>query len=53
MDLLMLYIVTEFLAQAVYLSVDPYMRAYAPYMEIGKPQVGGQIARYVIIFFHQ
>ncbi|XP_076257730.1 prostaglandin reductase 1-like isoform X1 [Rhynchophorus ferrugineus] len=34
----------EFLSEAVYLSVDPYMRGYAPFMKTGTPFIGGQIA---------
>ncbi|KAJ8922462.1 hypothetical protein NQ315_004409 [Exocentrus adspersus] len=37
----------EFLAEAVYLSVDPYMRAYAPGLPLGKPFLGSQVARIV------
>nr|CAI5870066.1 unnamed protein product [Callosobruchus analis] len=40
----------EFLAQAVYLSVDPYMRAYAVGLPTGIPMIGGQIAKYVSMF---
>lgn len=35
----------EFLAEAVYLSVDPYMRAYAPTQPLGKPYLGTQVAK--------
>ncbi|KAJ8922441.1 hypothetical protein NQ315_004388 [Exocentrus adspersus] len=35
----------EFLAEAVYLSVDPYMRAYAPRLPLGETYVGGQVAK--------
>ncbi|KAK9688569.1 Zinc-binding dehydrogenase [Popillia japonica] len=35
----------EFLAEAVYLSVDPYMRAYAPRMTIGQTMIGSQVAK--------
>lgn len=38
--------VSEFLAEAVYLSVDPYMRAYAHKLPIGSTMVGTQVARY-------
>nr|AEE61700.1 unknown [Dendroctonus ponderosae] len=34
----------EFLAEAEFLSVDPYMRGYAPAFKIGTPIIGGQIA---------
>lgn len=35
----------EFLAEAVYLSVDPYMRASAAYLPLGKPYIGSQVAK--------
>jgi hypothetical protein len=35
----------EFLAEAVYLSVDPYMRAYAHNIPLGATMVGTQVAR--------
>ncbi|XP_025829394.1 prostaglandin reductase 1 [Agrilus planipennis] len=35
----------EFLAEAVYLSVDPYMRAYEPRFQIGSSIIGGQVAK--------
>lgn len=37
--------VAEFLAEAIYLSVDPYMRAFAPAENIGKPVSGEQVAK--------
>lgn len=37
----------EFLAEAVYLSVDPYMRAYAPRQPLGNTYIGGQIAKII------
>lgn len=37
--------VLEFLAEAVYLSVDPYMRAYAERLPLGSTFIGGQIAK--------
>ncbi|KAF7275307.1 prostaglandin reductase 1-like isoform X2 [Rhynchophorus ferrugineus] len=37
----------EFLAEAVYLSVDPYMRAYARTLPTGNTFIGQQIARIV------
>jgi prostaglandin reductase 1 len=37
----------EFLAEAVYLSVDPYMRAYAHNIPLGATMVGTQVARVV------
>ncbi|XP_057667045.1 prostaglandin reductase 1-like isoform X2 [Diorhabda carinulata] len=38
-------VVPEFLAAAEYLSVDPYMRAYAPRVKTGKTFMGSQIAK--------
>lgn len=35
----------EFLAEAVYLSVDPYMRAYAPRLKLGTTFIGSQVAK--------
>lgn len=35
----------EFLAEAIYLSVDPYMRAYAPSLPLGRTFIGGQVAK--------
>ncbi|KAK5647446.1 hypothetical protein RI129_002338 [Pyrocoelia pectoralis] len=37
----------EFLAEAVYLSVDPYMRAYSHRMTEGSPMVGSQVAKII------
>ncbi|XP_074027382.1 prostaglandin reductase 1 [Leptinotarsa decemlineata] len=37
----------EFLAEAVYLSVDPYMRAYAPDLKLGETFLGSQIAKII------
>lgn len=37
----------EFLAEAVYLSVDPYMRAYCYRMIEGTPMVGNQVAKII------
>ncbi|KAG5888044.1 hypothetical protein JTB14_032853 [Gonioctena quinquepunctata] len=34
----------EFLAEAIYLSVDPYMRARAHLVELGEPFIGFQVA---------
>ncbi|XP_030760143.1 prostaglandin reductase 1-like [Sitophilus oryzae] len=34
----------EFLTEAVFLSVDPYMRGYAPFLKTGTVFLGGQIA---------
>lgn len=38
----------EFLAEALYLSVDPYMRAYAPHRKLGETFLGSQVAKYMI-----
>jgi prostaglandin reductase 1 len=35
----------EFLSEAVYLSVDPYMRAYAPRLTLGTTFIGSQVAK--------
>ncbi|XP_056637016.1 prostaglandin reductase 1-like [Diorhabda sublineata] len=37
----------EFLAEAVYLSVDPYMRAYEPSLSPGQTFIGTQIAKII------
>ncbi|KAK9688574.1 N-terminal domain of oxidoreductase [Popillia japonica] len=37
----------EYLVEAVYLSVDPYMRAYAPNYKIGDTLIGTQIAKII------
>ncbi|KAJ8927849.1 hypothetical protein NQ314_019651 [Rhamnusium bicolor] len=37
----------EFLSEAVYLSVDPYMRAYAPRLKTGGTFLGSQVARII------
>ncbi|KAK9688571.1 N-terminal domain of oxidoreductase [Popillia japonica] len=37
----------EFLAEAVYLSVDPYMRAYAPRLKVGETMIGSQVAKVI------
>ncbi|XP_068895476.1 prostaglandin reductase 1-like [Tenebrio molitor] len=37
----------EFLAEAIYLSVDPYMRAYAPRLSLGTTFIGSQVAKVV------
>lgn len=37
----------EYLAEAVYLSVDPYMRAYAPKVPLGATYIGQQVARII------
>lgn len=38
-------LVLEFLAEAVYLSIDPYMRAYVYRLEKGSTMIGSQVAR--------
>ena len=38
---------TEFLVQAEYLSVDPYMRAYVPRYPIGITMIGEQVAKII------
>lgn len=37
--------VVEFLAEAVVLSVDPYMRAFEKSLEIGTTFIGSQVAK--------
>ncbi|XP_055297767.1 prostaglandin reductase 1-like [Sitodiplosis mosellana] len=37
----------EFLAEAIYLSVDPYMRPYSERIPIGCTMIGGQIAKII------
>jgi len=37
----------EFLVEAVYLSVDPYMRAYGPSLELGTVFIGSQVAKII------
>nr|XP_023022658.1 prostaglandin reductase 1-like [Leptinotarsa decemlineata] len=37
----------EFLAEAVFLSVDPYMRAYSVRLPLGIPFIGAQVARII------
>ncbi|KRT82615.1 hypothetical protein AMK59_3214, partial [Oryctes borbonicus] len=37
----------EYLVEAVYLSVDPYMRAYAPNYKIGDTLIGTQVAKVI------
>ncbi|KAF2900196.1 hypothetical protein ILUMI_05991 [Ignelater luminosus] len=37
----------EFLVEAVYLSVDPYMRAYEPRLELGTVFIGAQVAKII------
>lgn len=39
----------EVLVEAIYLSVDPYMRPYTARLSIGDTMMGGQIAKYKII----
>lgn len=38
-------VLLEFLAEAIYLSVDPYMRAYAPTLKLGEVFIGVQVAK--------
>lgn len=35
----------EFLAEALYLSVDPYMRKYMSRYPVGTQMIGGQVAK--------
>ena len=35
----------EFLAEALYLSVDPYMRKYMSNFPVGTQMIGGQVAK--------
>lgn len=35
----------EFLAEAIYLSVDPYMRPYMSRFPVGSNMIGGQVAK--------
>ncbi|GJQ76542.1 hypothetical protein Trydic_g2244 [Trypoxylus dichotomus] len=37
----------EYLVEAVYLSVDPYMRAYAPNYKVGDTLIGSQVAKII------
>lgn len=37
----------EFLVEAVYLSVDPYMRAYCHRLKLGTVMIGGQVSKIV------
>ncbi|GJQ76543.1 hypothetical protein Trydic_g2245 [Trypoxylus dichotomus] len=37
----------EYLVEAVYLSVDPYMRAYAPNYKVGDTMIGTQVAKII------
>lgn len=37
----------EFLVEAVYLSVDPYMRAYVSGLKLGQTMIGCQVAKYI------
>lgn len=45
-----LFYFEEFLAEAVYLSVDPYMRSIAEILEPGDTLVGAQVAKYVCVY---
>lgn len=35
----------EILIEAIYLSVDPYMRPYMTRYPVGTPMIGGQVAK--------
>lgn len=35
----------EIMIEALYLSVDPYMRFYMPFKPIGSLMIGGQVAK--------
>lgn len=37
----------------MYLSVDPYMRAYAPRLKLGSVFIGRQVARYDVVIVIQ
>lgn len=37
----------EYLAEAVFLSVDPYMRAYMPRIPLNTTMIGGQVAKII------
>lgn len=37
----------EFMAEAIYLSVDPYMRPYMARFPVGCNMIGGQVAKWV------
>ncbi|KAJ8925534.1 hypothetical protein NQ315_009373 [Exocentrus adspersus] len=37
----------EFLVEALYLSVDPYMRAYIPLNKFGEPVIGSQVGKII------
>lgn len=39
---------SEVLAEAIYLSVDPYMRAFTERIQTGVTMIGGQVAKYMI-----
>lgn len=39
------FVITEFLAEALYLSIDPYMRAYAYRYTKESTMIGSQVAR--------
>lgn len=36
----------DVLAEAIYLSLDPYMRPYSERLPLGVTMIGGQVARY-------
>lgn len=39
------YIILEFLSQAMYISVDPYMRAYTDRMKPGRTLIATQVGK--------
>lgn len=41
-------VLLDVLVEAVYFSVDPYMRAYMDRYDVGVTMIGGQIAKYEI-----
>lgn len=36
----------DVLVEALFLSVDPYMRAYVDRLQIGQVMIGGQVAKF-------
>lgn len=45
----MLLFSLDVLAEAIYLSVDPYMRPYSERIPVGVTMIGAQIAKYANI----
>lgn len=43
----------EILAEALYISIDPYVRVFLPMLPIGSDVFSGQIARYVLLKYFQ